>query len=107
MTQIHLVLRRVNPALDIDLAQVGYIKDGQFSQLPVDVLANASIFDYFVTSTISRSPYVVHNLVPRLVADLSTAPGFSLEFFDNTLVLMFDFNLDCNESTPKEEGKGD
>ena len=33
MTQIHVVLRRVNPALDIDLAQVGYIKDGQFLQL--------------------------------------------------------------------------
>lgn len=106
MTQIHIVLRRVNPALDIDLAQIGHIKDGQFSQLPVSVLANTPIFDYFTTSAISSSPFVTHSLVSRLVADLSTAPNFTLEFFDNTLVLMFDFNLDCNESASKEEGKG-
>lgn len=106
MTQIHIVLRRVNPALDIDLVQVGYIKDGQFLQLPVDVLANAPVFKYFVTSTISSSPYVAHSSVPRLVTYLSAAPNFTLEFFDNTLVLMFDFNLDCNESATKEEGKG-
>ena len=106
MTQIHLVLRRVNPALDIDLAQVGYIKDGQFSQLPVNVLENTPIFKYFVTSAISSSPYVTHSLVSRLLTDLCTAPGFSFEFFDNTLVLMFDLDLDCNESAPKEEGKG-
>lgn len=106
MTQIHIVLRRVNPVLDIDLVQVGYINDGQFSQLPLNVLANTSIFEYFVTSTISSSPFVAHSLVSRIVANLSTAPGFSLEFFDNTLVLMFDFNLDCNESAPQEEGEG-
>lgn len=106
MTQIHIVLRRVNPALDIDLVQVGYIKDGQFSQLPVNVLANTSIFEYFVTSTISSSPFVAHSLVSHLVTGLSTAPNFALEFFDNTLVLMFDFDLDSNESASKEEGKG-
>lgn len=106
MTQIHIVLRRVNPALDIDLAQVGYIKDGQFSQLPVSIFANTPISEYFVISPISSSPYVAHSRISDLVANLPTASGFSLEFFDNTLVLMFDFNLDCDESAPKEEGKG-
>lgn len=106
MTQIHIVLRRVNPALDIDLAQVGYIKDGQFTQLPVSALENSPIFGYFINSTISSSPIVTHSIVSHLVADLSTAPNFALEFFDNTLVLMFDFNLDSYESASKEEGKG-
>lgn len=106
MTQIHVVLRRINPAFDIDLAQVGYIKDGQFSPLPLNIFEGTPIFEYFVDSTISNSPYVYHNSISRLVADLSAFPKFSLEFFDNTLVLMFDFNIDCDEGTTKEKRKG-
>lgn len=106
MTQIHIVLRRVNPAFDVDLAQVGCIKDDQFSPLPVNVLEGTPIFDYFVNSSISSSPYVIHSSISRLVADLSTYSKFTLEFFDNTLVLMFDFNLDHDEGATEEEGKG-
>lgn len=106
MTQIHVVLRRVNPALDVDLAQIGCIKDGQFSPLPLDTLADTPVFDYFLTSDISNSPYVKHQSVAGLVSTLASYPKFSVEFFDNTLVLMFDFNIDCNESSSEEEGKG-
>ena len=105
MTQIHIVLRRVNPALDVDLAQVGYLKDGQFSQLSLDIFEDTPIFGHFVRSAISNLPYILHSRVSRLLADLSAYPHFSVDFFDNTLVLMFDFNLDCDESTPKEERK--
>ena len=106
MTQIHIVLRRVNPALDIDLAQVGYVKDGQFAQLPLDVFSGTPIFDQFLVSDISKSPYVKHQSVADLVTVLASYPNFAVEFFDNTIVFVFDFNIDCNEITSKEEGKG-
>ena len=105
MTQIHIVLRRVNPALDVDLAQVGYLKDGQFSQLSLDVFKDTPIFSHFVSSAISSLPYVPHSLISRLLVDLAAYPHFSVDFFDNTLVLMFDFNLDSDESTPEKERK--
>lgn len=107
MTQVHIVLRRVNPALDIDLVQVGHIKDGQFLPLSPDILSGTPIFDYLLTSAVSESPYVAHSSVSGLLATLASYPKFAVEFFDNTLVLMFDFNIDCDESTPKEEGKRD
>lgn len=106
MTQVHIVLRRINPALDVDLAQVGYIKNGQFAQLSPDILSGTPVFDYFLTSDISKSPYVKHQSIARLVATLASYPKFEVEFFDNTIVLMFDFNIDCDESASKEEGKG-
>jgi len=105
MTQIHIVLRRINPALDIDLAQVGYVKDGQFVQLPSDVLSDTPIFDYFLASDISKSPYVKHQSVSGLVTALASCPNFAVDFFDNTIVFMFDFNIEFNESASKEEGK--
>lgn len=106
MTQIHVVLRRVNPALDVDLVQVGCIENSQFSQLPLDVLSDTPVFDYFLTSDISKSPYVKHQSVAGLVSTLASYPRFSVEFFDNTLVLMFDFNIDRNEGSSEEERKG-
>ena len=106
MTQIHVVLRRVSPALDVDFVQVGRVKDGQFLQLPLDIFSDTPISSYFLTSDISNSPYVRHQAVSSLVATLASYPKFVVEFFDNTLVLMFDFNIDCDESSSEEEGKG-
>ena len=106
MIQIHIVLRRVNPALDIDLVQIGYIKDGQFEQLPLGVLSCTPLFDYFRVSDISKSPYISHQSVSALVMALTSYPKFAVEFFDNTIVFMFDFNIDCDESASEEEGKG-
>lgn len=106
MTQIHIALQRVNPALDIDLAHVGDIEDGQFSPLSPDIFQGTPIFDYFVVSHVSRSPYVSHQSISSLVAILASYPNFAVEFFDNTLVLTFDFNIDCDEIASKEESKG-
>lgn len=107
MTQIHVVIRRINPALKIDLAQVGRIKDGQFVSIPLDAISNSPISPFLESSDISDSLYVEHSNLPDVVNACGHLPGFSIEFFDNTIVLMFDFEIDCDESTTKEEGKRD
>ena len=106
MTQIHFVVRRVNPALKIDLVQIGRIADGHFVPLPSDVFADSPVYSFLKHSDISESPYLDHGDISRLVSVLCTLPGFSVDYFDNTLVFMFDFNIDCDEITSKEEGEG-
>lgn len=105
MTQIHVVIRRINPALKIDLVQVGYIKDGQFASIPFDAIANSPIASYLKSSDISDSLYVDHSEVSDLIGTCGVFPDFCIEFFDNTIILMFDLELNCDESTTKEEGK--
>lgn len=105
MTQIHVVIRRVTPALKIDLAQVGYLKDNQFVSLPLSALMDTPIARFLNSSFISDSLYVDHSDIFELVTTCGSLPHFRVDFFDNTLVLMFDFNLDPDESTPKEENK--
>lgn len=106
MTQIHVVIRRINPAFKIDLVQVGCIKDGQFEPLSPDVIANSPISPFLESSSISDSLYVDHSKLPDIINACGHLPGFNVEFFDNTIVLMFDFDLTLNESTSKEERKG-
>lgn len=106
MTQIHVVIRRINPALKIDLVQVGRFKDGQFDPLPLDTIANLPISSFLKSSSISDSSYVEHSKLSDIVNACGHLPGFNIEFFDNTIVILFDFNIDCNESSSKEEGKG-
>ncbi len=106
MIQVHVVIRRINPALKIDLVQVGYIKDGQFEALNLGDLAHTPISDYVEHSSIAASPYIDHCCIPSLVEALVACPEFSIDFFENALVLMFSTDLTHNESTSKEEGKG-
>jgi len=106
MTQIHVVIRRINPAFKIDLVQVGYIENGQFSALSLDALKRTPISTYVEHSSIADSPYIEHRSVSGLMGALSTYPNFDVEFFDNTFVLMFDFDLTPDEGTSQEEGKG-
>lgn len=106
MTQIHVVIRRINPALKIDFVQVGCIKDEQFETLPLDALARTPISDHVEHSTISDSPYIDHRRVPCLVEALTAYPDFSIDFFDSTLVLMFNADITHDEIASKEEGKG-
>lgn len=105
MSQIHVVIRRINPALKIDLVQVGYFKENQFEPLPSDAVKDLPIARFLKSSSISDSPYIDHSEIFDLVTTCGSLPHFRVEFFDNTLVLMFDFNLDCDESTTKEERK--
>ena len=106
MTHVHVVIRRVNPAIKVDFVQIGYIKDGQFETLHLDALACTPISDYVEHSAISVSPYIDHCRIPSLIEALIAYPDFSVDFFDNTLVLMFNTDLTHDESTSKEEGKG-
>ena len=106
MTHIHVVARRINPAFKIDLVQVGYIKNGEFETLHLDDLAHTPISDYVEHSSIADSPFIDHCRIPSLVEALVAYPDFSIDFFDNMLVLMFSTDLTHNESTSKEEGKG-
>jgi len=106
MTQIHVVIRRINPAFKIDLVQVGYIENGQFSSLSVDALKRTPVSTYVEHSSIADSPYIEHCSVSSLIDALSAYPNFNIEFFDNTLVFMFDFDLTDDESSSEEEGKG-
>lgn len=105
MTQIHIVLRRVNPALKIDLVQVGFFKENQFEPLPFSAVEDTPIARFLKSSSISDSLYIDHSEVFDLVTTCGSLPHFRVEFFDNTLILMFDFNLDCDESATKEERK--
>jgi len=106
MTHVHVVIRRINPAFKIDLVQVGHIKEGQFVSLPLDAFNGTPIASFIEHSSISDSPYIEHYSVSRLVGALTMYLNFEVEFFDNTLVLMFDLDLDRNESSSEEEGKG-
>ena len=105
MVSIHLVLRRINPALKIDLAQVGRIEDGHFVELPVSALEDTSLFGFLRRDSISDCLYVFHSDVSTLVGELSLFSGFSVDFFDNTLVLMFNCDI-RDESASKEEESG-
>lgn len=106
MTRIHIVIRRINPAFKIDLVQVGHIENGQFSTLSIDALKRTPVSAYVEHSSIADSPYIEHCSVFSLIDLLSVYPNFDIEFFDNTLVLMFDFDLTGDESSSEEEGKG-
>lgn len=106
MTQIHVLIRRINPALKIDFAQIGRLKDGRFDPLPLDAVADTPIARFFESSDISDSLYVNHSEIADLIAACGGFSGFVVEFFDNTLVLMFDFDLNYDEGSTKEEGKG-
>ena len=106
MTHVHVVVRRINPAFKIDLVQVGYIKDGQFAALQLADLAHTPISDYVEHSSIAASPYIDHSRISSLVEAFVAYPDFSIDFFDSTLVIMFSTDLTHNESTSKEEGKG-
>lgn len=106
MTQIHVVVRRVSPALKVDLAQAGRFKDGQFDPLPLSAISNTPVARFLENSDISNSLYVKHSKIADLIAACDGLPGFGFEFFDDTIVLMFDFDLNYDEGATKEEGKG-
>ena len=106
MAQVHIVIRRINPALKVDFLQVGCIKDDQFSTLPLKALEHTPVPDFVEHSCIATSPYINHCRIPSLIEALIAYPDFSVDYFDNTLVLIFSTDLTHNESASKEEGKG-
>lgn len=106
MAQIHVVIRRVNPALKIDLVQIGRFKDGQFDPLPLGAIADTPIARFFQNSDISEALYIDHSEMANLIAACGDFSGFAIEFFDNTIVLMFNLDLNYDEGATEKEGKG-
>jgi len=107
MAEIHVVIRRINPALKIDLVQVGHLKDCQFEPLPFSAISGSPVARFLKSSHISDSLYIDHADVSNLITACENLPGFDVEFFDNTIILIFDFELDRNESSTEEERKRD
>lgn len=105
MAQTHVVIRRINPALKIDLVQIGLLKDNQFEPLPFSAIENTPVARFLKSSNISDSLYVDHSEISDLVAACEGFPGSTIDFFDNTMILIFDPELNYDESTTKEEGK--
>lgn len=105
MKQIHLVIRRINPALKIDLVQIGCLLDGQFKDLPLSDFENSLIPSFVVLVGFGQSFYSSFGHL-RSSSWIIVVSWLFCRVFDNTLVLMFDFNLDSHEITSKEEGKG-
>lgn len=106
MTQIHVVIRRVSPALKVDFVQVGRFVDGKFEVLPFVVIESLPISRFLESSDITDSRYVKHSKITELIAACEGLPSFCVEFFDNTFVLMFEFDLDHDEVASEEKGEG-
>ena len=105
--EIHIVIRRINPALKIDFVQIGHIKDGQFESLSLSAIANPLVVSYLKSSSISDSLYIDHSEISSFIRICSDFPDFHIDFFDNTLVLMSNFEYGCDESSPEEKRKRD
>lgn len=106
MKQIHFVISRINPSLKIDGVRIGEVVDGQFKELPLSDFDQSPVPSFVQASSISENPFIYHSAVSGLVRELSSFPDFSIEFFDNTLILMFGFNTCSHEGTSKEENSG-
>lgn len=106
MRQFHFVFNRINPSLKIDHIRIGEIVEGRFKPVDPKIFSNEAFYPLIRNSEISDASYILHSKVSALLVDLSTRDGFSMDFFDNSMVLIANFNLDPHESTSKEEGKG-
>ena len=104
MTQIHVVIRRINPALKIDLVQLGHIEHDQFVSLPLGTFKDSPILSFLKSSDISDSLFINHSDIPALIAAFCHDTGFGLDFFDNTLVFMFNFDFKLDEGSTEKEG---
>ena len=107
MTQVHFCFRRVNPAVCIDLLNVGTIKEGQFAPLDdrqLDLLRNCltsyGFCDFIHKDDLSPEQYVFHDQVASFVCAFSPD---RLEWFQDTLVVGLTLDLESYESSEKEE----
>lgn len=103
MKQIHFVFNRINPSLKIDHVRIGEIVDGRFKPVDPKVFSGEAFYPLIVNSEISDASYIFHSRIPAFLLDLSVRDGFSLDFFDNTMVLIANFKFDTDESSSKKE----
>lgn len=107
MTSIHFCFRRINPALHIDLLNVGTLEDGHF--VPLDdrqtsllrrYLADCGFGDFMHKDALSTEHYVFHDAMTSFICAFSPD---RLDWFQDTLILVLTLNLDSYESSEKEE----
>ena len=106
--QYHILLSRINPSLKIDLARLCTIKDGQAVALTRDEIHDlfedsdlVQILRILTSSPISDSMYIMHEDVVTLVSYLADRVSISIDYFDNNLVIIFDY--DTEKETPQKE----
>lgn len=106
--QYHILLSRINPSLKIDLARICTIKDGQAVALTHDEFVDtfdAGVFsqlcDILVSSDISDSMYVRHAEIMDIVDIVAAFSSVTLDYFDNNLVIVFDYGTE--KETPEEK----
>ena len=107
MTQIHFCFRRINPALHIDLLNVGTIEEGRFA--PLDdrqtvllrrCLADRGFGDFMHKDSLSTEQYVFHDDATSFVCAFSPD---RLDWFQDTFVVVLTLDLDSYEPSEKEE----
>lgn len=106
MSQIHVVIRRISPALKIDLVQIGRFDDHQFEPLPLSAVADSPIVEFLRSSPISDSPYIDHSEITALIASCGDLPCFSIEFSIIRLFLHLNLILTTMKARRKKKGKG-
>lgn len=106
--QYHILLSRITPLLKIDIARLCVIKDGQAVALTRDEIHDlfkdsdlVQILGILMSSSISDSMYIMHEDVATLISYLADRVSISIDFFDNNLVIIFDYGTE--KETPQEE----
>lgn len=104
----HILFSRINPSLKIDLIRICTIEHGQAKALTADEFADlvaipqfVDLKEYFLTSSISDSKYIYHEDISKLLDYLMNRASVSIDFFDNNLVIVFDYGTE--EETPQEK----
>lgn len=105
--QYHILISRINPSLKIDFVRVCTIENGQAKTLSTDDYSNlvaiprfAQLNYFFDTSRIADSMYIAHEEISSLISYLLESTRCSFDFFDNNLVIVFDY--DTEKETPKK-----
>lgn len=106
--QYHILLSRINPSLKIDLARLCIIKDGQAVALTRDEIHDlfedsdlVQILGILTSSHISDSMYIMHEDVVTLISYLADRVSISIDYFDNNLVIIFDYGTEKETSQEK------
>jgi hypothetical protein len=106
--QYHILISRINPSLKIDFVRVCTIENGQAKTLSTEDYDNlvaiprfAQLNYFFDTSSISDSMYIAHEEISNLISYLLESTRCSFDFFDNNLVIVFDY--DTEKETPKKK----
>lgn len=102
--QYHILISRVNPALKIDLVRFCTIVDGQAKAFTTDEFTDfcrSNNFDgllkLIVHSHISDSMYIEHDRIFALVKALLCVDSITIDYFDNNLVIIFDYDTETEE----------